>query len=138
MKKVGDDVVLKPHNEWTDDEKMASSLNSKALYALFDGVDPKDFQHTSKCSLVYSAWNIIQMAHEGNESVKESKLQMITREFELIRMEKDETIKSYHDKLGDLSNRAFAMGKKFFDKMMVLKMLRSLLDLFGVIVTTRE
>ena len=38
MKGTGDEAVLKPRDEWTDDEKKSLSLNSKALYALFYGV----------------------------------------------------------------------------------------------------
>ncbi|MCI66421.1 gag-pol polyprotein, partial [Trifolium medium] len=62
--------VKKPHDEWTKDEDDLALGNSKALYAIFNGVDANMFRLVKRCITAKHAWEILRKAHEGTSKVK--------------------------------------------------------------------
>jgi hypothetical protein len=58
-------TVLKLADEWTLPEDELSLANSKALNALFNGVDKNMFRLIKKCDVAKDAWDILKTAHEG-------------------------------------------------------------------------
>ena len=64
-----------------EEDKLANN-NSKALNAIFNGVDANQFKLISICEMAKDAWEILQMAHEGTIAVRLSKLQILTTRFE--------------------------------------------------------
>jgi len=56
--------------------------NSKALNALFNGVDKSMFRLIKQCTVAKDAWEILKTAHEGTTKVKSAKLQLLTTKFE--------------------------------------------------------
>ncbi|XP_024018585.1 uncharacterized protein LOC112090762 [Morus notabilis] len=75
---------------------------------------------------------------KGTDTVKASKLQMLTTRFERLRMEEDECIADFNSKLCDIANEAFALGEKYTDAKLVKKTLRSLPARFAYKVTAIE
>jgi len=76
--------VLKPEEEWTDVEDELALGNSKALNALFNGVDKNMFRLIKQCTVAKDAWEILETAHEGTTKVKSAKLQLLTTKFENV------------------------------------------------------
>ena len=66
-------TVLKPEDEWTLPEDELYLANSKALNALFNGVDKNMFRLIKKCDVAKDAWDILKTAHEGTSKVKKLK-----------------------------------------------------------------
>ena len=54
--------------------------------------------------IVKEAWDILEVAHEGTEVVKDSKLQVLQTRFETIRMEEDEQFNDFQVRLMDIVN----------------------------------
>ena len=67
-------TVLKPEEEWSNDEGELSLGNSKALNSLFNGVDKNMFKMIKQCIVAKDAWDILKTAHEGTSKVKMSRL----------------------------------------------------------------
>lgn len=86
----------------TTEEEKFTDANSKALYAIFDGVDVQEFKRISKCSVAKEAWDSLETTHEGTDTVKQSKLQMLTTKFETLKMKENETISEFYAKFCDL------------------------------------
>lgn len=82
------------------------------------------------------AWQILQTRFEETDDVKQSKLQMVLSEFEGLKMNDEETITYFHDRVQDLMNQAFVLGELFTESWVVKKVLRSLLERFQMKVTT--
>ena len=93
--------IQKPRSKWTIQEKRDSNMNSKALNALFCGVDDLNFWYIQNSKIAKEAWDKLEVAHEGTEGVKRSKLQMLTSQFESIRMEEGEKVADFNAKLID-------------------------------------
>jgi hypothetical protein len=66
--------VLKAELEWTKEEQELSTYNSKAINALFNGVDRSMFRLIKKCVVAKEAWDILETVHEGTSKVKMSRL----------------------------------------------------------------
>ena len=89
-------TVLKPEEEWIVAEDELTLGNSKALNALFNGVDKNMFRLIKQCTIAKDAWEILKTTHEGTTKVKSTKLQLLTTKFENLRMLEDESIHDYH------------------------------------------
>lgn len=132
------ETVLKPEVDWSVNEDKLASGNSKALNAIMAAVDPNTFKLISTCEVAKDAWNILQVTHEGTDTVRMSRLQLLTTKFENLRMTEDETISEFNSRLCDLSNESFALGEKMSEEKLVRKVLRSLPKRFIYKVTAIE
>ncbi|PNX60550.1 gag-protease polyprotein, partial [Trifolium pratense] len=98
-------LELKPEEEWSKEEDELALANSKALYALYNGVDKHIFRLIKKCASAKEAWIILQTVHEGTSKVKMLRLQLLTTKFENLRLNDDETIQEFHMTLLDYDNQ---------------------------------
>ena len=124
--------------EWTAAEDELALGNSKALNALFNGVDKNMFKLIKQCTVAKDALEILKTAHEGTTKVKNAKLQLHTTKFENLRMLKDENIQDYHLNVLDIANAFDSLGEKISDEKLVRKILRSLRKRFDMKVTAIE
>ncbi|MCI41094.1 gag-protease polyprotein, partial [Trifolium medium] len=67
---------VKAEKDWSKDEDELALGTSKALNAIFNGVDMNMFRLVKRCLVAKDAWEILRKAHEGTSKVKLSKLQM--------------------------------------------------------------
>ena len=70
--------------------------------------------------------------------MKDTKLQMLTTQFEELKMSEDESFDSFYSKLNEAVVSKFNLGEKMKDSKIVRKILRSLLKSFRAKVTTIE
>src|SRR3954468_9997438 len=130
--------TLKPEEDWDKDEEALALGNSKALNALFNGIDKNIFRLVHHCELAKDVWDILKTTHEGTSKVKMSRLQLLTTKFENLRMRDDESIKDFYMNLLDIANTSGALGEKMSDEKLVRKILRSLPKRFDMKVTAIE
>ncbi|TYK29846.1 gag-pol polyprotein [Cucumis melo var. makuwa] len=117
---------------WTKDEDDAAVGNSRALNALFNGVDPNIFKLINIYKLAKGAWDILEVAFEGTSKVKISRLQILTSRFEALQMTEEETIVEFNVRVLDIANESDALEKKMSDSKLVRKVLRSLPSKFNM------
>ena len=84
--------VQRPEKDWSAAEDADALGNSKALYALYNGVDKNVFRLINTCTTAKSAWDVLSVAYEGTSKVRNQKLQYLTSKFEALSMYEDETI----------------------------------------------
>lgn len=78
---------------------------------------------------------MLQNQCEGSESVKQIKLSMLVTQFEQMRMEDNESISDYVDRLCEISNSFQALGDPISNKNLVSKLLRIVQNKFHMRVT---
>ena len=98
--------AMKPEEKWSTEEDRLANSNSRALNAIFNGVDANQFKLISTCETAKEAWEILQMGHDGTAAVRLSKLQILITRFENLRMLEYETISDFNSKLCDIANEA--------------------------------
>src|ERR1044072_4177650 len=83
---------LKLEENWSKEDDELALANSKALNAIFGGVDRNIFRLIKTCEVAKDAWEILKTTHEGTSKVKMSKLQLLTSKFENRKMKEEESI----------------------------------------------
>ena len=141
--KVNDDKgnptdVVKDEEDWDDADYKGSVGNSKAMNALFNGVNKNIFRLIEHCTITKEAWQVLKIAHEGTSKVKMSKLQLLTSKFENLKMKEDESIHDFHMNIIEIANASSALGEKMSESKLVRKILRSLPKRFDMKVTAIE
>ena len=129
---------LKPEEDWTKEEDELALGNSKALNALFNGVDKNIFRLINTCTVAKDAWEILKTTHEGTSKVKMSRLQLLATKFENLKMKEEECIHDFHMNILEIANACTALGERMTDEKLVRKILRSLPKRFDMKVTAIE
>ena len=126
MKEQDGKQVPKPKSEWSDAEKRTSNLHAKAKNAIICAVAPKEFKKISKCTTAKEMWEKLQITFEGTKQVRQTRINMLTEEYELFRMEEGENIESMFERLSTITNDLHALGRIIPETDLILKILRSL------------
>jgi len=124
---------LKPEEEWSAPEDEHALANFRALNAIFNGVDKNMFRMIKQCNVAKDAWET-----QGTLKIKSSKIQLLTTEFENLKMKEDETIRDYYMNVLDIANSFGSLGEKLSNEKLIRKILRSLPKRFDMKVTTIE
>ncbi|CAM8913909.1 unnamed protein product [Rhodiola kirilowii] len=138
MNNLTGEPIAKPKALWTEEEDKASMGNSKAMNAIFSAVDENFMKLIINCEVAKEAWDILQIAFEGTDKVRNSRMQAVTTRFEEMKMKESETITEYNTRVLELSNEASALGKPIDEERLASKVLRSLPPRFAMKVTAIE
>ncbi|KAI8543453.1 hypothetical protein RHMOL_Rhmol08G0219400 [Rhododendron molle] len=135
---VDEETVLKLTSELSKKEKAELQANNRALDILSGAVDVIEHRKIENCEIAKEVWDILVTCHEGTYVVKQSKLQRLTTEFEMIRMEEEETFNQFYSKLISIVNSCKTLGEPIPPFRVIKKILRSLPDRFKIKVTMLE
>ncbi|CAM8904380.1 unnamed protein product [Rhodiola kirilowii] len=138
MENLTREAVPKLEALWTEVDDKASMGNSKAMNAIFSGVDENVMKLIINCEVAKEAWDILQTAYEGTDLVRDPRMQIVTTKFEEMKMKDSETIPEFNARVLDLSNEAAALGKPIDEERMASNVLRLLPPRFAMKVTATE
>ncbi|XP_045795337.1 uncharacterized protein LOC123889868 [Trifolium pratense] len=130
--------VVKSIKDYYKEEDELALGNSKALNAIFNGVDINMFRLVKRSLVAKDAWEILRKAHEGTSKVKLSKLQMLSTNFENLCMKEEETVHDFHMNVLEFANNFDALGENISEEKLASKILRSLPKRFDMKVTAIE
>ncbi|XP_075523992.1 uncharacterized protein LOC142556417 [Primulina tabacum] len=86
----------------------------------------------TNCTSAKNACDTLQRHFEGSESVRRTRLRILTSKFEMMRMEEYENILDYDRLLREIANEAFSLGDPISNERLVSKVLRSLPERFNI------
>ena len=108
---------------WDKAALATANENSKALNAIICGVSPDEFHRKSHIIIAKEAWQILETTYEGTKKVKDTKLHILTTQFEELKMSEDESFDSFYGKLNEVVISQFNLGEKTEDSKIVRKIL---------------
>ncbi|XP_075080496.1 uncharacterized protein LOC142165996 [Nicotiana tabacum] len=103
-------MVLKNRKEYNDIDRKAVEKNFRAKKILVCGIRPDEYNRISTCDFAKEIWEALQTAHEGTAQVKQSKIDMLTTEYELFKMKGDESIQDMHTRFTYIINELHSLG----------------------------
>ena len=124
--------------EWDKAAFALANANSKAINAIFCGVSTDEFHRILHVKTTKEARTILETTYEGTKKVKDTKLQMLTTQFEEVKMSDDESFDSFYGRLNEIVIAKLNLGEKIEDAKVVRKILRSLPEGFWAKVTAIE
>jgi hypothetical protein len=113
------------------DDKLEFSFNAKGMNAILNGLAEAEFVKVMHLETAKAMWDKLISSYQGNEKVKDSKLQTYRLKFEQLKMNEDETINKYFLRVEEIVNSMKGLGEKFDESLLVQKILRSLPDKFN-------
>ncbi|KAI9165775.1 hypothetical protein LWI28_020156 [Acer negundo] len=134
----GGEDVLKPKAQWNAQEFEASKWNRKVMHAILCVTDENQYKLIQNTRIAKEAWDILEVAHERTEVVKDSKLKVLQTQFKLLRMDENECFNDFEIKLIDIVNQSHQLGDPYSDRRIKQKIMRSILKRFESKVTTLE
>jgi hypothetical protein len=129
---------IKPVVLASKDDKLEFTFNAKGMNAILNGLAEAEFVKVMHLQTAKEMWDKLINSYEGNEKVKDAKLQTYRVQFEKLQMKEDETIGKYFLRVEELVNAMKALGEKIEESSLVQKILRSLPDRFNPKVSAIE
>ncbi|XP_021300486.1 uncharacterized protein LOC110428890, partial [Herrania umbratica] len=91
------EMIPKPRPEWNEVETKKVQTNFKAINTLHCALTPTELNKVSRCTTAKKVWEKLRIIHEGTSQVKESKIALITHNYEMFKMKSGEDITSMLD-----------------------------------------
>jgi hypothetical protein len=113
------------------EDKLEFSFNAKGMNAILNGLAEADFVKLMHLETTKAMQDKLISNYEGNEKVKDAKIQTYRLKFEQLKMIEDETISKYFLRVEELVNAMKGIGKKIEEPFLVQKILRSMFDKFN-------
>ncbi|XP_072084353.1 uncharacterized protein [Arachis hypogaea] len=120
------EVVAKEDNEWTEEEKKKVELNAKAINLMHCAINFEEYRKVSRCKTAKEIWDMLRLTHECTNQVRETRIDMLMKEYEMFNMKEEESIDQMFERFSIIINNMDAMGKSSFEETLVRKILRSL------------
>ncbi|XP_070050879.1 uncharacterized protein [Nicotiana tomentosiformis] len=113
MKTIGEPEVSVPKTkkEYNDADRKAIEKNFRAKKILIYGIGLDKYNRISACQSAKEIWEALQTKHEETTHVKQSKIDMLTTEYELFRMKDDESIQDMHTRFTSIINKLHSLGE---------------------------
>jgi len=89
---VGNATIEKPREHWDEDERIRVQYNVKAKNIVTSALGMDEYFRVSNFINEKEMWDALQVTHEGTINVKRSRINTLTHEYELLRMNQNETI----------------------------------------------
>jgi hypothetical protein len=77
------------------DDKLEFSFNAKRMNAILNGLAEAEFVKVTHLQTAKEMWDKLISSYEGNEKVKDAKLQTFRLKFEQLKMNEYETVSKY-------------------------------------------
>ena len=106
-------------------EKKLFENDSKARNALLCGLSNSELVKVMNCKTAKEIWDKLKSVHEGDEKIKEAKLQTHRSQFEMLKMNEDENIDAYMLRVNEVVNAIRGLGKEIKEPSLVKKILSS-------------
>ena len=69
--------VAKTVEEYSENDKKLIKMNVNAMNILYFGLDPNEYNRISSCESAKEVWDKLEVAHEGTNQVKKSKINLL-------------------------------------------------------------
>ncbi|XP_068504427.1 uncharacterized protein [Phaseolus vulgaris] len=126
MQVVKEETVKKPWSDWSESERKKAQYDSLAKNIKTSTLNMDEFFRVSQCNSAKEMWEILEVTHEGLDDVKGARKHSLIQEYELFRMQPEESIADVQKRFTHIVNHLTELGK-VFDKeelnIMVLKCL---------------
>ncbi|GAV64549.1 UBN2 domain-containing protein, partial [Cephalotus follicularis] len=104
------ELVSKPEDEWDEEDFRKWTIDNKALNILLVSLDKTEYNLVRRCTSAHEVWKLLILTHEGTEQVKNAKLALLNRVYELFKMQPNESIKNLYNRLLDITNGLLSLG----------------------------
>ncbi|WP_373694340.1 hypothetical protein, partial [Pseudomonas aeruginosa] len=89
-------------------------------------LDRNEFNRVSVCKSAYEIWKTLQVTREGTSKVKQTKISILTIQFQLFKINPNESISDMYSTFQDIMHSLISLGNNFSKEDQVRMILNSL------------
>ena len=119
-------TIEKPREQCNEEERKMIQYNLKSKNIITSALGMDEYFRVSNYKNAKEMWDTLQVTHEGTTDVKRSKINTLTHEYELFRMNQNETIQDMQKRFTHIVNHLASLGKIFPNEDLINKVLRCL------------
>ena len=86
-------MVPKLRSERSKSKVKKVQVNFKAVNTLHYALNPTEFNRISTCKTAKEIWDKLKVTHEGTSQFKESKIALLSNQYEMFKMRANESVK---------------------------------------------
>ncbi|XP_015943949.1 uncharacterized protein LOC107469083 [Arachis duranensis] len=106
---AGGVVSPKVKAEWNEDDKRKRKLNANGVNMLNCAISFEEYLKVSRCKTAKKIWNNLQATREGTTQVRETRIDMLSKEYKMFSMKEGESIDDMFEIFFIISNRLEVM-----------------------------
>ncbi|GKE33459.1 zf-CCHC domain-containing protein [Tanacetum coccineum] len=109
-------------------EKQSDNLKKKlaAKMVIYNALPRKEYERTFMCNMAKEIWKTLLITHQGNNQVKDNKIDLLVQQYEQFVIFEDETIDSAFARFNTIITSLKALDEGYSSKNYVRKFLRAL------------
>ncbi|GKC32800.1 zf-CCHC domain-containing protein [Tanacetum coccineum] len=119
-----DEVV--PFIKQTDDLERRLMKNNEAKMVICNALPRKEYERIFMCNTEKDIWKTLLITHQGNNQVKDNKIDLLVQQYEQFIISKDESIDSAFSRFNTIITSLKALDEGYSIKNYVRKFLRAL------------
>lgn len=115
-----------PYDQQSDDLKRKLAENDEAKMVIYNALTKTKFERIFMCNTAKDIWKTLLVTHQGNNQVKENKIDLLVQQYEQFSIPEDETINSAFARFNTIITSFKALDEGYSSKNYVRKFLRAL------------
>ncbi|GJX58316.1 zf-CCHC domain-containing protein [Tanacetum coccineum] len=119
-----DEVV--PFEKQTDDLKRRLAKNNEAKMVIYNALPRKEYERIFMCNTAKDIWKTLLITHQGNNQVKDNKIDLLVQQYEQFIIFEDKSIDSAFARFNTIITSHKAVDESYSSKNYVRKSLRAL------------
>ena len=119
-----DEIV--PFEKQNDDLKRKLAKNNEAKMVIYNALPRKEYERIFMCETAKEIWNSLLITHQGNNQVKDNKIDLLVQQYEQFTIPEEESIDNAFARFNTIITSLKALDENFSSKNFVRKFLRAL------------
>ncbi|GJT72545.1 hypothetical protein Tco_1031831 [Tanacetum coccineum] len=119
-----DEVI--PFEKQSDDLKKRLAKNNEAKMVIYNALPRKEYKRIFMCNTAKEIWKTLFITHQGNNQVKDNKINLLVQQYEQFVISEDESINSDFARFNTIITNLKALDEGYSSKNYVRKFLRAL------------
>ncbi|GJW99688.1 zf-CCHC domain-containing protein [Tanacetum coccineum] len=119
-----DEIV--PFDKQNDDLKKKLAKNNEAKMVIYNALLRKEYERIFMCKTAKEIWDTLLITHQGNNQVKDNKIDLLVQQYEQFMIPKEESIDNAFARFNTIITSLKALDEGFSSKNYVRKFFRAL------------
>nr|GEX77830.1 zf-CCHC domain-containing protein/DUF4219 domain-containing protein/UBN2 domain-containing protein [Tanacetum cinerariifolium] len=131
-----DEVI--PFEKQSDDLKKRLAKNNKAKMVIYNALPRKEYERIIMCNTAKEIWKTLLITHQGNNQVKDNKIDLLVQQYEQFVISENESINSAFARFNTIITSLKALDEGYSSKNYIRKFLKALHPKWRAKVMTTE
>nr|GEU78543.1 DUF4219 domain-containing protein/UBN2 domain-containing protein [Tanacetum cinerariifolium] len=119
-----DEVI--PFEKQSDDLKKKLAKNNEANMVIYNALPRKEYERIFMCNTAKEIWKTLLITHQGNNQVKDNKIDLLVQQYKQFFISENESIDSSFARFNTIITSLKALDEDYSSKNYVRKFLRDL------------